>query len=78
MKAELMINLILGLMKKELGIKRDFPLAIGLFSGAMTSTPGLAAAQEATRSALTSTGYGAAYPFAMVLMMIFVKILALF
>ncbi len=53
----------------------EMPLAIGLFSGAMTSTPGLAAAQEATRSTLTSTGYGVAYPFGVIGVIFFIKIL---
>ncbi|HID38265.1 MAG TPA: transporter [Calditrichaeota bacterium] len=53
----------------------DMPLAIGLFSGAMTSTPGLAAAQEATRSTLTSTGYGVAYPFGVIGVVLFIKLL---
>ena len=51
----------------------DLPLAIGLFAGAMTSTPGLAAAQEATQSALTSTGYGVAYPFGVIGVILFIK-----
>lgn len=53
----------------------DMPLAIGLFAGAMTSTPGLAAAQEATNSALTSTGYGVAYPFGVIGVILFIKLL---
>lgn len=53
----------------------DNSLAIGLFAGAMTSTPGLAAAQEATHSALTSTGYGVAYPFGVIGVILFVKLL---
>ncbi len=53
----------------------DMPLAIGLFAGAMTSTPGLAAAQEATQSALTSTGYGVAYPFGVIGVILFIKLM---
>jgi putative transport protein len=53
----------------------DTSLAIGLFAGAMTSTPGLAAAQEATHSALTSTGYGVAYPFGVIGVILFIKLL---
>ncbi len=49
--------------------------AIGLFAGALTSTPGLAAAQEATNSGLTSVGYGIAYPFGVIGVILFVKIL---
>lgn len=50
-------------------------IAIGLFAGALTSTPGLAAAQEATNSGLTSIGYGVAYPFGVIGVIFFVKIL---
>ncbi|MBN1863491.1 MAG: hypothetical protein JW808_01180, partial [Victivallales bacterium] len=45
----------------------DIPsgLAAGLFAGAMTSTPGLAAGIEAVQGdpSLVSVGYGIAYPF---------------
>ncbi|EOT29279.1 hypothetical protein [Enterococcus saccharolyticus] len=41
-------------------------LALGLYTGAITSTPGLAAALEATGDNLASIGYGIAYPFAVV------------
>lgn len=53
----------------------DMELAIGLFAGAMTSTPGLASAQETTGSALTSTGYGVAYPFGVIGVILFIKLL---
>ena len=43
-------------------------LAAGLLSGALTSTPGFAAAQEAAGSAkdIVSVGYGIAYPFGVI------------
>jgi putative transport protein len=41
-------------------------LGIGIFTGAMTSTPGLAAAAEATQSSQASIGYGIAYTFGVV------------
>jgi len=50
-------------------------LAIGLVAGALTSTPGLASAQETTQSALTSTGYGLAYPFGVIGVILFLKLL---
>jgi putative transport protein len=50
-------------------------IAIGLFAGALTSTPGLAAAQEATGSSLTSIGYGIAYPFGVIGVILFVNLL---
>lgn len=55
----------------------DMAMAIGLFTGALTSTPGLAAAQEATRSPLTSTGYGLAYSFGVLGVILFIKFMPL-
>jgi putative transport protein len=52
----------------------DFKLAVGLFTGALTSTPGLAAAIESTDSTLASIGYGIAYPFGVLAVIIFVKV----
>jgi len=52
----------------------DFKLAVGLFAGALTSTPGLAAAIESTDSTLASIGYGIAYPFGVLAVIIFVKL----
>lgn len=53
----------------------DMNLAVGLFAGAMTSTPGLAAAQEASGSALSSAGYGLAYPVGVISVVLFIKLL---
>jgi len=52
----------------------DFKLVVGLFTGALTSTPGLAAAIESTQSTLASIGYGIAYPFGVLAVIIFVKL----
>jgi len=49
-------------------------LAVGIFSGALTSTPGLAAALEATGNAIASIGYGIAYPFGVLGVVLFVQI----
>lgn len=49
-------------------------LAVGMMSGALTSTPGLAAAIEATGSDAASVGYGIAYPFGVVGVVLFVQI----
>ncbi len=40
----------------------DISLGIGIFTGALTSSTGLAAAIDATGSPLASIGYGIAYP----------------
>lgn len=49
-------------------------LAVGLMNGALTSTPGLAAAIEATGNSAASIGYGIAYPFGVVGVVLFVQI----
>ena len=41
----------------------DTPSVVGLIAGALTSTPGLAAAIDATGSSSSSIAYGIAYPF---------------
>ncbi|MCK4835200.1 MAG: transporter, partial [Candidatus Aminicenantes bacterium] len=50
-------------------------ISIGLFTGALTSTPGLASAYEATGSRLTSIGYGIAYPLGVIGVIMFVRLL---
>ena len=51
-------------------------LAVGLLTGALTSTPGLAAAQEAAGdlAALATTGYAIAYPFGIIGVVLFVQL----
>ena len=53
----------------------DIKLAVGLFAGALTSTPGLAAAIESGQSPLASIGYGIAYPVGIIGVIFFVKVL---
>lgn len=53
----------------------DTALAVGMMSGALTSTPGLAAATEATGSSIASIGYGIAYPFGVVGVVLFVQLI---
>lgn len=56
----------------------DSELAAGLLSGALTSTPGLAAAQEASAEEmqhLVSVGYGIAYPFGVLGVVLFVQMM---
>ncbi|GAA4819808.1 aspartate:alanine exchanger family transporter [Algivirga pacifica] len=52
----------------------DFKLAVGLLTGALTSTPGLAAAIDASGSSVASIGYGIAYPFGVIGVILFVKL----
>lgn len=48
---------------------------VGLIAGALTSTPGLAAAIDATHSSSASIAYGIAYPFGVIGVILFVKLL---
>lgn len=50
-------------------------LSIGLMTGALTSTPGLAAALQATNDPIASVGYGIAYPFGVIAVVLFVQLL---
>lgn len=49
-------------------------LIAGLYTGAMTSTPGLAAALQATNDPIASIGYGIGYPFGILAVVLFVQI----
>lgn len=51
------------------------PLALGIMNGSLTSTPGLAAAQEATGDPASAIGYGIAYPFGVIGVVLFVQLL---
>ncbi|MEB5468256.1 aspartate:alanine exchanger family transporter [Virgibacillus pantothenticus] len=51
------------------------PLAIGLMTGALTNTSGLAAALQATNDPIASVGYGIAYPFGVLAIILFVQLL---
>lgn len=53
----------------------DFKLGVGLLAGSLTSTPGLAAAIESAQSPLASIGYGVAYPFGVIGVILFVRLL---
>ncbi len=48
---------------------------VGLIAGALTSTPGLAAAIDSTSSSDASIAYGIAYPFGVIGVILFVKLL---
>ncbi|MFA8344143.1 MAG: aspartate:alanine exchanger family transporter, partial [Rhodothermaceae bacterium] len=52
----------------------DLKLIAGIFTGALTSTPGLAAAIESTGSTLASIGFGIAYPFGVLGVILFVRL----
>ncbi len=50
------------------------PLAIGLFSGALTSTPALAVAGEVCDGVLATVAYGIAYPFGVIGVVLFCQL----
>ncbi|MGN0361175.1 MAG: permease [Hominisplanchenecus sp.] len=50
-------------------------VSVGMMAGALTSTPGLAAALEATGSDAASVGYGIAYPFGVIGVVLFVQLI---
>ncbi len=62
------------LLIKAFGLAPE--LSVGLMAGALTSTPGLAAAQEAAGelAGLATTGYAIAYPFAVLGVVLFVQL----
>ncbi len=53
----------------------DTPSVVGLIAGALTSTPGLAAAIDSTQSSQASIAYGIAYPFGVIGVILFIKLL---
>ncbi len=55
------------------GVPTD--ISAGMMAGALTSTPGLAAALEATGSEAASVGYGIAYPFGVIGVVLFVQLI---
>lgn len=66
------------LVIKLVGI--DAPIAAGMLTGALTSTPGFSAASEAAEATgqsagLVSAGYGVAYPFGVIGVVLFVQLL---
>ena len=60
-------------MKYLFGI--DTASIVGLIAGALTSTPGLAAAIDSTNSPSASIAYGIAYPFGVIGVILFIKLL---
>lgn len=69
-------GLVCFLITKLAGL--DAALAAGLFSGALTSTPGFAAAKAAAgelKESLVSVGNGIAYPFGVIGVVLFVQLM---
>lgn len=66
----------LGYLFGRYVLKLNWILLAGALCGAMTSTPGLGAAVEATGCDDVATGYGAVYPVALLSMVIFTIVLS--
>lgn len=62
------------IFKYALGI--DTPSIVGLIAGALTSTPGLAAADSMADSSAPSIAYATVYPIAMVFLILFIQFIA--
>ena len=73
------VIICVGALTTVIAIKLSgFPkaLVLGLMNGALTSTPGLAAALESTgNDSLASVGYGIAYPFGVIGVVLFVQLI---
>ncbi|MDR2937706.1 MAG: transporter, partial [Prevotellaceae bacterium] len=65
--------LITAVLGKIFGIEKN--LLLGMFNGALTSTPGLAAAIEISKSPQASIGYGITYPLGVILVVLFLQLL---
>ena len=81
----LLIGLITGVFSIAVGyiigkhvLKIESVYLVGGICGGMTSTPGLAAAIDEFGSEEVTAGYGATYPFALLLMIVFTKLLFVF
>ncbi len=80
----IVITFIVGLGTMAAGMfilrgiwKLDWIVTSGALTGGMTSTPGLGAAIRATKTEDVGAGYGSTYPFALLGMVIFARILRL-
>lgn len=73
--------LIISALLVSLGLSKlfhiDLLIGLGLFTGALTSTPGLAVLIDTTSSPLASIAYGVAYPIGVLGVILFVRIFPL-
>lgn len=69
------IGIVSGFILGYYVFRINWVVLAGAICGSMTSTPGLGAAIDATRSDKPATGYGAAYPFAIICMVLFSALL---
>lgn len=71
----IMVLVFTTTMAVSFWLKVPIPLVLGTFAGALTSTPALAAAAEATASGDPAIGYSIAYPIGVILTIVIVAIL---
>ncbi|BBE30536.1 aspartate:alanine antiporter [Tepiditoga spiralis] len=69
------LSLLIGFLFGRYVFKMNWIMLSGALCGGMTSTPGLGAAIDSTKSDDVTAGYGATYPFALIGMVIFVILL---
>ncbi len=69
------VSLLVGLIVGRWIFRINWIVFLGAIPGAMTSTPGLGAAIEATGYDESSAGYGATYPAAIFCMVLFTKLI---
>ena len=74
---EIFVTISVGLFLLRSVWGLDWIVSSGAITGGMTSTPGLGAAIEATGTEEVGAGYGSTYPFALIGMVIFAKILGI-
>lgn len=70
-----MVSLAVGYFLGRIVWKMNWVLLAGAICGAMTSTPGLGAAIDATKSEECAAGYGATYPVALFCMVLFTMLM---
>jgi len=72
------VPMILAAYVAHLIFRMNMLSLLGALTGAMTSTPGLAAIDSKTETDAPSVAYAAVYPLALVLMILFSQLLARF
>ncbi len=70
------IPMVTAILTGHLILRLNFLTLLGVIAGSMTSTPGLGVIDNKTKSDAASVAYATVYPLALVIMIIFSKILA--
>ncbi|MCA1927746.1 MAG: YidE/YbjL duplication, partial [Calditerrivibrio sp.] len=72
-----LIALILFVLIMKYILKINFMDILGIFSGALTSTPTLTMSNEITKSDYPSISYASTYPFALIMTMLLAQVIGL-